>query len=172
MSGRRTEASGDSKLPRRRECSLLPAGGRKVPPPPPPDPLWSPHRSRSGPESPENHSGLPQSSGRGSSARGSVLPCPDGKALQQPPRHGGFQMDVEFDFRHLPQKSVSWSKVWPLFLKIASLEHSTFRPPGKDPFLFPRPCYNQSVHIVLNFLLGEVHFMEDQRSSRSRNSGR
>ena len=29
---------------------------------------------------------------------------PDGEALQQPPRHGGFQMDMEFDFRHLPQK--------------------------------------------------------------------
>ena len=29
---------------------------------------------------------------------------PDGEALQQPPRHGGLQMDMELDFRHLPQK--------------------------------------------------------------------
>lgn len=37
---------------------------------------------------------------------------------------------------------------------------------GKTLFFFPRPCYNQSVHIVLKFLLGEVHFIEDQQEQQ------
>ena len=123
-------------MPRRRECSP-PGRRRKNAPPPPSDPLWCPHRSRSGPESPENHSGLPQNSGRVPPECGAAS-CPAGRrsapaatqAWWIPDGHGA-------RFSASAAKSLSVGpRYGPRFLKIASLEHSTFCPPGKGPFLF------------------------------------